>query len=294
MPTEDNRIHYIYCITNLINNKLYIGQAIDYKRRFHQHKVSPKYIGVSKKRTQLITLAIAKHKPDNFKFEIIEEWYNQKDTDDAETFWMDFFQSYKREFGYNVERCGKVLSGWKHTQETKNIIKKKRKNQIIWSKGTKGLMRPNKTSFKSGHTSWLKGTKGKAKNQSKLKKEDILYIYNSYINKDKTKEALMEQFSLCQASILRIINGHSFSEITGAKSDFTRKSSKFTNEQIFKIIELNKNGMSAIDISKIYNTNKNNIWNILSGFSFSEITGMQYAGKSKHKIKIDKTGTYDI
>lgn len=65
--------NYIYCSTNLINNKKYIGSTINEpKRRFNQHiynathKNNPKY-------NYPLYSAIRKYGINNFKFEILEE-----------------------------------------------------------------------------------------------------------------------------------------------------------------------------------------------------------------------------
>ena len=54
----------IYKITNLINNKIYIGSTCNFKDRKSKHK--------NKKTNTMISRAISKYGWDNFLFEIIE------------------------------------------------------------------------------------------------------------------------------------------------------------------------------------------------------------------------------
>lgn len=58
---------YVYKITNLINNKIYIGITNNYKKRWSNEKANPK----DSKRQQVITRAIAKYGKNNFKFEVL-------------------------------------------------------------------------------------------------------------------------------------------------------------------------------------------------------------------------------
>lgn len=58
---------YVYKITNLINNKQYIGITNNYKKRWSNEKSNPK----DSKRQQVITRAIAKYGKENFNFEIL-------------------------------------------------------------------------------------------------------------------------------------------------------------------------------------------------------------------------------
>jgi group I intron endonuclease len=85
---------YIYQITNLLNQKKYIGQTINPRRRFSQHSTVCSGMPIS--------LAIIKYGVENFSFEIIEE------TDcpnEREIFWIDFFNTYEGS-GYNATRGG--------------------------------------------------------------------------------------------------------------------------------------------------------------------------------------------
>lgn len=68
---------YIYKITNTINNKIYIGQTNDIKRRFREHK-NLMYGKVGNKH---LYSAIKKYGLDSFIFEIIEETedYNERE-----------------------------------------------------------------------------------------------------------------------------------------------------------------------------------------------------------------------
>lgn len=57
----------IYRITNLVNEKTYIGQSIDIKRRFCEHRCISHESNIHLKR------ALEKYGKDNFKYEVLEE-----------------------------------------------------------------------------------------------------------------------------------------------------------------------------------------------------------------------------
>lgn len=116
----------IYKITNLINNKIYIGQDI---------KNDTKYFGSGK----LIKLAIKKYGKENFIKEIIEYCTDEKHMDEREIFWIKEFNSTDIKIGYNICEGGKSFRtmrgennsrfGKHHTEETKALIREKRKLQ---------------------------------------------------------------------------------------------------------------------------------------------------------------------
>lgn len=64
---------YIYKITNLINNKCYVGQTTkSIKKRFYQHISMARCMSRCKNSVQVISKAIAKYGPENFKFEVVK------------------------------------------------------------------------------------------------------------------------------------------------------------------------------------------------------------------------------
>lgn len=92
----------IYKITNLINNKVYIGQSTDIKRRWKDHHKeafwdnSPEY-------EYPLYRAIRKYGLQNFSFEIIEEC-SKNDLNSKEKFYITQYDSYKT--GYNQTEGG--------------------------------------------------------------------------------------------------------------------------------------------------------------------------------------------
>ena len=105
----------IYKTTNLVNNKIYIGQT-NCKR--------VNYIGSGK----LLLKSINKYGKNNFKCEtIIEGDFNQKLTDELERHYIRLHNSNNPKIGYNlelgglrgVERGVKSNKGYKHSDEYK-------------------------------------------------------------------------------------------------------------------------------------------------------------------------------
>ena len=91
----------IYKITNLINNKIYIGQSINTKHRWEQHVSSSKH----NPRT-VVDKAIKKYGQENFKYEIIE---STAEYDDREKYWISYYNSTDCTIGYNIATGGKSV-----------------------------------------------------------------------------------------------------------------------------------------------------------------------------------------
>ena len=88
---------YIYLITNLVNNKKYVGQTSDYQRRMRQHKTQ---------NDQLIDQKIQQYGINNFSFEILEENLSPEEANEKEKYYIKVFNSLIPN-GYNIHTGGK-------------------------------------------------------------------------------------------------------------------------------------------------------------------------------------------
>ena len=139
----------IYKITNKINNKCYIGQSVNLESRIRSHKSMLKHHNED---NDLLNKATQKYGYENFEIEIIK-YCKENELDFYEKYYINFYNSYKRQNGYNIELGGsthKHLSeeqinrmknskkgkltgvdnpfyGKKHTELTKNKISQKQK-----------------------------------------------------------------------------------------------------------------------------------------------------------------------
>jgi hypothetical protein len=92
----------IYKITNLLNNKIYIGR---------QNKNNENYFGSGK----LIKNSIKKNGIECFKKEIIQNCLTQEELNNAEQFWIWKENSQDRNIGYNISKGGS--DGGFHNEE---------------------------------------------------------------------------------------------------------------------------------------------------------------------------------
>lgn len=105
-PTNDligrvvgkDRITGIYKITNINNNKVYVGQAISISDRWKQH--IKRGLGAEPVTHNKLYPAMQKEGVENFTFEIIEECTSDK-LNSREDYWQNYFGA--KEYGYSIK-----------------------------------------------------------------------------------------------------------------------------------------------------------------------------------------------
>lgn len=102
----------IYQIVNTRNGKRYIGQAVNIHKRLQGHKQK------RNKGTRLYN-AIAKYGWENFKIFLVERVDDISKLDEREQFWMDTFQSYDGDKGYNICRIASNTRGRRFSEKTR-------------------------------------------------------------------------------------------------------------------------------------------------------------------------------
>lgn len=89
----------IYKITNLINNKVYIGLSTNIKERWRAHRSRP-FQKKSHQYNYYLYRAIRKYGLENFSFEVVEEC-QKEELGEKEIYWINYYHSNDEQFGYN-------------------------------------------------------------------------------------------------------------------------------------------------------------------------------------------------
>jgi group I intron endonuclease len=120
----------IYCITNTINGKKYIGQSWNIERRWYEHKNS--------KRKDHLRLAFNKYGIDAFDFSILRKFSNSGLTqiflDTFERKYIIEMKTYDRQYGYNKNTGGgsaSIVNDEVRGKISKSNTGKKRSPEVI-------------------------------------------------------------------------------------------------------------------------------------------------------------------
>jgi group I intron endonuclease len=105
----------IYKTTNLKNGKIYIGKDI------HNN---PNYLGSGK----ILKQAFEKYGKENFVKEIIDTENSIEELNKKEKYWIAYYQSQKREIGYNISKGGDGGDIFTNNPDKEEIRKKFKNN----------------------------------------------------------------------------------------------------------------------------------------------------------------------
>ncbi|MDE2031377.1 MAG: GIY-YIG nuclease family protein [Patescibacteria group bacterium] len=111
-----DKLSGVYCILNILTNKVYIGSAVNLRKRIYQHRNQLKY---NKHSNRHLQRAYNFYGLDIFNFKIIEIVNDKSKLLLREQLWINYFQSYDFKFGYNLIPIAGSRLGVKHSEETK-------------------------------------------------------------------------------------------------------------------------------------------------------------------------------
>lgn len=192
---EDLGSMLIYKIHNKINNKIYIGLTthLTLDKRKKQHLSKRK-----KGKNSLIALAISKYGPENFNFDIIEICNNKEDLVIQEKYWIKYYNSFNRNFGYNLTNGGdgcKLTNGYSFTEEHKRKL----------SEATKGSKRHTVSHSFETKLKISASKKGKITDYCKQVSKKIVCITNNIVY-DSIEEAARKN-NVYPQNILKVCKG---------------------------------------------------------------------------------------
>lgn len=94
--TSNKKISCIYVVTNLINNRKYVGQTTNLRKRVSDYRHADKKLD-----TRPITLDIKRLGIENFEFSILE-LCDENDLSDRENYYIEKLNTKEIKYGYNL------------------------------------------------------------------------------------------------------------------------------------------------------------------------------------------------
>lgn len=274
----------IYCITNKINGKKYIGLSKNIYRRWGEHKRTS-FNPSSKEYYYPLHSAMRKYGVEQFSFEIIEKC-EESFLKEREKYWINYYNSVNT--GYNLTLGGEFscLTGENHPgaklTQADVIFCRKEYAKGSRSKDIYNLYFSDIITYGGFQSMWH----GRAwKNimpevfennphpRQKITKEDVLDIRTKYLNGVPIKEIdKIYQGKYSHATISRTINKKDFyPELwPDIKDNHLTLNKKITEDDVRLIRQLKKQGYLHKDIRKALN-------NKISMTTISDIvTGKRY------------------
>jgi len=173
----------IYKLVNKVNEKCYIGQTNNIKRRIRRHKND------SRTSSLLLYKAIRKHGWENFKYKIIEKCDSREELDDLEFHYIKQYRSRQYQNGYNLTDGGYGSNGFIITDEYRKKLSDSLKGRVFTREHCKQISKGKKESYiKENHPNY-------GKHHSKEIKAKISKSHKGKIISEETKTKIINYLS---------------------------------------------------------------------------------------------------
>lgn len=238
----------IYTITNLIDNKIYVGYTTNFRKRKGDHFAN---LNSNKHKNIHLQRAYNKYGRSNFKCELIEECEIEHLTS-LENYWSNLLDSHNPERGYNIRPTG-VDTLVSHSQETRDKISKSKIGIKLSEEHCKNIGLSKTGIIPSEETKdKLRSKTQEACKKGKVKLTEIQVIeIISLINKGIKSSKIAEQFNVTRWTIANIKYDKQWNFID--KGFIKQNKSRLSLEEIKEVREKANNKINYNIISNEYN-----------------------------------------
>jgi len=249
---DENKIYYIYKITNNVNNKVYIGLTNDHEHRLYQYKWNAKH----KSDDRPILRAFNKYGFENFDFEVIATANSLQNINELEDILIKQYNAQDGDFGYNInngglysprtpETCQKISEALKKYYETHSNHNKGKLLPEEWKKNISeaSFGKPGTNLGKAFTNEWCSNlsnsnTGKKHLTDRKFKPEVEKEICRLYVEENKTIYHLGKIFNAYRSVIIAILDRNSIQRRKSQYTGHPNGRNKFTKDQELEICRL--------------------------------------------------------
>jgi len=167
----------IYTITNIVDNKIYVGESININSRLYNHL---RMLKNNKHSNTHLQNSYNLYGENNFKFEILEEC-NKELNKSQENYWCNMLNTHDRNYGFNL-RLTAPDNHYKVTDDIKNKISIKNKGKqfkLGWKCPEDVKIKISKSNIGRKCTIEFKEKCSKRMKNHKFSKETLLKISKS-------------------------------------------------------------------------------------------------------------------
>lgn len=279
----------IYGIIHIGSEKVYVGSALNIKKRWREHR---HYLRLNKHINQYLQNAWNKHGEDLFKFVILEEVKKSHLLIEREQYWLDGIRSYERKNGYNIAAIAGSQLGYKHTIATKEKLSKIHSGRNLTPEHSKAI-----SSALKGRVHSDKAKSLLSESHAKLSKRQTFKLLNDFYFKGDHIKEIAKKYNLSQTSIWRITEGKVYKDrLTEWFNDnnlkqyplVTHGHSKILKTDVFDIYDMKLAGERHSAIAKKHGLSISSITAIVTGINHPELRTeyIKKRGLDKSDIKI--------
>jgi group I intron endonuclease len=256
---------YVYKITNLVNNKTYIGKSNDPHDRWIRH-LQQANLKEDNVNFSIIHKAIKKYGENNFNFEIIGEFNSELEAFEAETYFIDLYSSHISKNGYNITLGGEGISGYKHTEESRQKMSIAHTGKII-SPETKKKMSDSHI----GENNYFFGKTHSEEVKQQLREINIGKSLTEE-TKQKISQGNIEYWSTHEHPNLgRQLSQEHINKLSKANTGENNPTAKLNNTEVIEIKKLISAGWCNQDIALTFSVPTRLIGRIRNGETWSHI-----------------------
>ncbi len=197
----------IYIICNNVNQKVYVGSSQNIKTRISKH-FNELRKNIHKNRH--LQGAWNKYGKENFELKIIENIQEKDKLIEREQFYINKYNAFNENFGYNICPNAYNSIGFKHTEESKQKMSIEKRNnphkyarygENHWRWGIK-LSKNAKCFYRDNHPDYNGENSPRAKLTSKI----VLEIRELYKTGKYTYSILGNKYNINKRTIGKIVN----------------------------------------------------------------------------------------